>query len=136
MMQYSEVVAEGEEAAVRAIAERIVSRLPVKVLKAPAPGMVMVRHSDPLDNVVFLLGETYVTECEVEVDGLLGYGCVLGPGDVRALCGAMVDAVIGGRHPMAAEILPLLAAEERTIVARQQVESSAVASTRVSFDVR
>ena len=71
MMEHSEIVAEGGEEALREIAELIVNRLPVKVLKPPAPGMVMVRQVDPLENVFFLLGETYVTECEVEVDGLL-----------------------------------------------------------------
>src|SRR5271157_382252 len=96
MMEHSEIIAEGGDDALREIAELIVKRLPVKVLKPPAPGMVMVRQVDPLENVLFLLGETYVTECEVEVDGRLGYGCVLGAGEERALCGAMVDAVIGG----------------------------------------
>jgi phosphonate C-P lyase system protein PhnG len=135
-MEHSEIVAEGAEEALREIAELIVNRLPVKVLKPPAPGMVMVRQVDPLENVFFFLGETYVTECEVEVDGLLGYGCVLGSGEVRALCGALVDAVVGGAHSFGAEVQPLLAAEEQKIRARREAESSAVASTRVSFDVR
>jgi hypothetical protein len=30
-------------------AEAVLNRLPVKILKAPAPGMVMVRHVDPLE---------------------------------------------------------------------------------------
>jgi len=136
MMEHSEIVAEGGDKALREIAELIVNRLPVKVLKPPAPGMVMVRQVDPLENVFFLLGETYVTEREVEVDGLLGYGCVLGSGKERALCGALVDAVIGGTHPIAAEVQPLLEAEEQKIRARREAESSAVASTRVNFDVR
>jgi len=136
MMDHSEIVAEGSDEALREIADLIVGRLPVKVLKAPAPGMVMVRQVDPLENAFFLLGETYVTECEVEVDGRLGYGCVLGAGEERALCGAMVDAVIGGTHAFAAEIQPLLDAEERRIRGRWEAESTAVASTRVNFDVR
>ncbi len=136
MMEHSEIIAEGGDEALREIAELIVNRLPVKVLKPPAPGMVMVRQVDPLENVFFLLGETYVTECEVEVDGRLGYGCVLGSGEERALCGALVDAVIGGAHTIAAEVQPLLDAEERNIRARWDAESTAVASTRVNFDVR
>lgn len=136
MMDHSEIVAEASPEAVREIAEFIANRLPVKVLRPPSPGMVMVRHAEPLENIFFLLGETYVTECEVEVDGQLGYGCILGSGEERALCGALVDAVMGGRHPFAAEVAPLLEAEQRRIEARWEAESRAVASTRVSFEVR
>jgi alpha-D-ribose 1-methylphosphonate 5-triphosphate synthase subunit PhnG len=136
MMDHSEIVAEASPEAVREIAELIANRLPVKVLKPPSPGMVMVRHAEPLENIFFLLGETFVTECEVEVDGQLGYGCVLGSGVERALCGALVDAVMGGRHPFSGEVAPLLEAEHQRIEARWEAESRAVASTRVSFEVR
>ncbi len=135
-MDYSEIVAEASPDAVRALADSILGRSTVRVLKAPSPGMVMVRHTDPLENTLFLLGEAYVTECEVEVDGLLGYGCVLGTGDERALCGALVDAVMGGHHAMAGDIEALLGEEQRRIQEKRRGEDAAVASTRVSFDVR
>jgi phosphonate C-P lyase system protein PhnG len=149
MMHYSEIVAEGSLDALKAIADEIVTRLPVRVLKAPAPGMVMVRHVDPLEKTRFLLGEAFVTECEVEVDGRLGYGCVIGSAEERALCGALVDAVFGGTsaqesgaprgpvsHTIALEVEPLLDAERVRIEARWDEESRAVASTRVNFEVR
>ena len=136
MMHHSEIVAEAGPDAIREIADIIVNRLPVNVLRAPSPGMVMVRQVDPLENTTFLLGEAYVTECEVEVDGILGYGCALGAGEERALCGALIDAVIGGGHAFAGEISDLLSAEQRRIEARGKADSRAVASTRVSFDVR
>ncbi|HVP20058.1 MAG TPA: phosphonate C-P lyase system protein PhnG [Spirochaetia bacterium] len=136
MMDYSEIAAEAGPEAVRAIAETIANRAAVRILKAPTPGMVMVKQVDPLENVPFLLGEAFVTECEVDVDGCLGYGCVLGTGDDRALCSALLDAVIGGGHSAAAQIVPLLEAEESRIKARWEKESRAAATTRVSFDVR
>lgn len=147
-MDYSEIIAEACPDALHEIADLIVNRLEVRVLKPPSPGMVMVRHSDPLENTLFLLGETFVTECEVEVDGRLGYGCVLGSGEERALCGALVDAVLGGDttardsgasggdHPIGPEIRHLLETERLRIEARWEAESRAVASTHVSFEVR
>jgi alpha-D-ribose 1-methylphosphonate 5-triphosphate synthase subunit PhnG len=54
----------------------------------------------------------------------------------RALCSALVDAVMGGRHSFSAELVPLLEAEQRRIEARWEAESKAIASTRVSFEVR
>ncbi len=136
MIDYSEIVAEASADAVRTIAEAILNRSTVKILKPPSPGMVMVRHTDPLENTLFLLGEAYVTECEVDVDGLLGYGCVLGSGEERALCGALVDAVVGGGHALGRDIEPLLRPSSGRIEERWEAESRAVASTRVSFDVR
>ncbi|HET6487719.1 MAG TPA: phosphonate C-P lyase system protein PhnG [Spirochaetia bacterium] len=146
-MDYSEIVAEASVEAAREMADWVVRLLPVKVLRPPSPGMVMVRHVDPLENTLFLLGEAYVLECEVEVDGLLGYGCTLGSGgvgaqsspnadDERALCAALVDAVVGGQHRLASELLPLLQAEAARIAARREEEARATASTRVSFEVR
>ena len=125
MMDHSEIAAEGELDAVREIAQVIVNRLPVRVLKSPSPGMVMVRQVDPLENIQFLLGEAYVTECEVDVGGLPGYGCVLGSGEDRALCSALLDAVIGGGHAMAAgftvrnELMPELVAKLQAIAERE-----------------
>ncbi len=136
MMDYSEIAAEASAEAVRRIAEAVVNQLPVRILKSPSPGMVMVRQVDPLENIIFHLGEAYVTECEVEVDGLPGYGCVLGSGEDRALCSALLDAVIGGGHAATAEIAPLLEAEEKRIRERWDTESKAAATTRVSFEVR
>ena len=135
-MDYSQIVAEASPEAVRAIAEAILERREVKVLKPPSPGMVMVRHSDPLENTLFLLGEAYVTECEVEVEGRLGYGCALGQGEERALCGALVDALLGDGPDGEPELVALLEQEGRRIQERWAAESQAVASTRVSFDVR
>jgi alpha-D-ribose 1-methylphosphonate 5-triphosphate synthase subunit PhnG len=136
MMSHSEIASEAGAEAVRRIAELVAERLPVKVLRAPAPAMVMVRQVDPLENLYFHLGEAFVTECEVEVDGHHGYGCVLGPADDRALCSALLDAVFTAGHPIVADIEPLLAAEERRISAERERESRAVATTRVSFEVQ
>ncbi|HET6452589.1 MAG TPA: phosphonate C-P lyase system protein PhnG [Spirochaetia bacterium] len=129
-------MAEASLPGVQRIADAILDRLDVKVLKPPTPGMVMVRQVDPLENTPFLLGEAYVTECEVEVDGLLGYGCTLGAGEQRALCAALVDAVIGGAHGIAPEIVRVLEEEEQDIQERWATEAATAAATRVSFDVR
>ena len=136
MMDHSEIAAEGSIEGVTLIAKAIERDFSVRVLKPPAPAMVMVRHAEPLENILFLMGEAFVTECEVEVDGIPGYGCTLGEAPVRALCGALLDAVVGGGHAAAAKVLPLLEAEEALIRERWTEESRGAASTRVNFEVR
>jgi alpha-D-ribose 1-methylphosphonate 5-triphosphate synthase subunit PhnG len=135
-VDYSQVVAEGSIEAVRKIGERAAAELPVSVIKPPEAGMLMVRHDDPLQHTPFFLGEAYVTECEVEVDGRHGYGCCLGQDDERALCAAIVDAVVGSDHPFTSVLAPLLQAEERAIAARWLAEEQAAATTKVDFEVR
>jgi alpha-D-ribose 1-methylphosphonate 5-triphosphate synthase subunit PhnG len=135
-MDHSQIVAEGSAEAVRAMGALIADRLEVIVLRAPKPAMVMVKHVDPLQNTPYFLGEAYVTECEVEVDGRHGYACCLGRSEERALSGAIVDAVAGTGHPLAAELSPLLTAEELRIRDRWRQEAKAAAMTKVDFAVR
>jgi len=135
-MEYTQIVAEAELDALEAVAAFIADRCSVRVLKAPTPGMVMVRHVDPLEGTPFHLGEVYVTECEVEVDGSLGYGCCLGSSDRRGLFAALVDAVLSGGHPLSGSVQVLLEAEEAGIRRRRGQEAAAAAGTRVDFQVR
>ena len=136
ILEHSEIVAEMASDAVRAIAETVANRLPVNVVKAPAPGMVMVKHVDPLEQTPFFMGEAYVTECEVEVAGSLGYGCCLGYDEERALCAAVVDAVMESDNPFRGELLRLLDVEESRVRAAWAREEKAVAATRVNFEVK
>jgi phosphonate C-P lyase system protein PhnG len=136
MLDHSEIAAEGSLAALRALAEEVARSLPVRVLRVPAPAMVMVRQVDPLDNTPFYLGEAYVTECEAEVDGRPGYGCVLGPSEERALCAAILDAVVGTGHPLAARLAGPLEQERERLKAERLQEARAVGGTRVDFEVR
>jgi alpha-D-ribose 1-methylphosphonate 5-triphosphate synthase subunit PhnG len=136
MMDYSQIVAEGSAQAVQEMGEFVGARLEVIVLRAPKPAMVMVRHVDPLQRAPFYLGEAYVTECEVEVDGRHGYGCCLGRSEERALCAAIVDAVVGTGHPVAAELAPLLEAEKARIRERRRQDGKAPATTTVDFEVQ
>ena len=135
-MDHSQIAAEAELEALENVAAFIADRHSVRVLRAPTPGMVMVRHVDPLEGTPFYLGEAYVTECEVEVDGRLGYGCCLGSGDQRALYAARVDAVMGAGHSEAASLRALLQEEQDRISMRRRQEAAAAAGTRVDFQVR
>jgi alpha-D-ribose 1-methylphosphonate 5-triphosphate synthase subunit PhnG len=135
-LHYSEVCAEGGLEALRELADAIVEQADVRVLREPRAGMVMVRHVDPLEHTAFYMGEAHVTECEVEVDGRLGYGCVLGSGEDRAFYAALVDAVMASGGPLRAEVEAKLKQPAEAIMRARQDESRLAASTRVDFEVR
>ncbi len=65
----------------------------VEMLKPPQAGLAMMRAVESAEQEVFHVGELLVMECTVSVDGVLGYGAVLGGEEDRALLSAIVDAV-------------------------------------------
>jgi phosphonate C-P lyase system protein PhnG len=121
-MEYSRIMAEGSERAVQEMSELVAARLEVIVLRAPRPARVTPEHADDVQSAPSSLDGAYVTECEVEVDGRHGYGCCQGRREDRTLSAAIVDAVVGSGHPLAAELAPLLKAEEARIRERRRGE--------------
>lgn len=134
-LHYSEVAAEGDLATVRSAAELVAEHATVRVLRDPVGAMVMVRHVDPLQHTPFYLGEAHVTECEVDVDGVPGYGCVLGDSDERALIAAIIDAVMASSAPIRESVAAMLGDAARALEERRREESARVAATRVDFDL-
>lgn len=135
-MKTSEIAAEGRIEALARICQVVAARSQVRVLRQPRAAMVMVRQVDPLEHTPFHLGEAYVSECEVEVDGIPGYGCCLGRDEERALAAAIIDAVVCGGHTLSDEVSLMLEAEERGLEERWSQERRAISRTRVDFDVR
>jgi len=135
-MEYSEIIAEGSKEILMVIAERIASFHKIEVVRPSDDGMVMVCHIDPLDKTPFYMGEAYVTECEVEVDGLLGYSCLLGRKEEEVLYGAVIDAVMSSGFDIKKEVEFMLKAEEQVILSRWEKEEKMIAGTKVDFEVR
>lgn len=71
-------------------AEGIAAGRHCQVVEPPAPGSVMVELESPVGS--FCLTEVVVTTARVEVDGMAGWGCVLGFDEEGALAGAVLDA--------------------------------------------
>ncbi len=135
-MNYSQVTAEGRLEKLKEMAEGIVIELPCQIIQNPSPGMVMVKHIDPIEKTPFYLGEAFVTQCEVEIGGSLGYGCVLGDEPERALYGAILDAVLGNGIAVPEKVKRLLEEEADEIQQGWSSESRQISRTKVNFDVK
>ncbi|BET68636.1 hypothetical protein ASA1KI_35540 [Opitutales bacterium ASA1] len=108
----------------------------VRILKQPAVCLTMIRAEDSLEQQGFYLGEALTTECEVEVDGAIGYGLCLGEEPVRAYCIAVCDALLHGEEgPRAApSALDAFLAHQREIVEqRDREEFHHVLRSQVDF---
>lgn len=104
-------------------AEGIAAGRSCQVVEPPAPGSVMVELESPVGS--FCLTEVVVTTARVEVDGVAGWGCVLGFDEEGALAGALLDATPGGDVDQLAR--RALDREER----EREAAARAVASTEV-----
>lgn len=104
----------------------------VAMRKAPSVCLTMIPAEDSLEHQKFFLGEALTTECEVEVDGMPGYGLCLGDEPVRAYCIAVADALLhgGSRSPG----LELFLRRQAEIVGRRdQDEFNLILQTQVDF---
>ncbi|HEX9061495.1 MAG TPA: phosphonate C-P lyase system protein PhnG, partial [Clostridia bacterium] len=109
-MEYSEIAAEGRLENLKLIAEKIAGMFPLSVITPPSSGMIMIQHTDPVEKTPFYLGEAFVTKCEVDIAGNIGFGCVLGDDPERALYSAIIDAALDTLA--IPQIEPLLKSEE------------------------
>lgn len=135
-MHHSQIIAEGRIDKLKEITNLIVADSPCRLVSEPAPGMIMVRHDDPVENTPFYIGEVYVTSCEVEVYSTLGYGCVVGDDLERSFYGAVIDAAIGSGNRIIDEIEPLLQSEGQYIRQKHALEKNRISKTMVNFNIQ
>ncbi len=116
---------------------RLVSRLEtahaVTVRKSPSICLTMIPAEDSLEGQKFYLGEALTTECEVEVDGLPGFGLCLGDEPVRAYSIAVVDALLHSGHAAPAEVEAFLREQGEAVRKRDQDEFDLILQTQVDF---
>jgi len=105
----------------------------ITVIKEPSVCLTMIRAEDSLDRQEFYLGEALTTECEVTVDGSVGYGVCLGDEPVRGYCLAVVDALAHGHAGLAPDVAAFIEAQRRLIADRELEEFNHILSTQVDF---
>jgi phosphonate C-P lyase system protein PhnG len=109
----------------------------ISIIKDPSVCLTMIRAEDSLEKQEFFLGEALTTECEVSVDGALGYGICLGEEPVRGYCLAVVDALLHDSHgagkSATAEIAEFIECHGRTISENQLREFNLTLRTQVDF---
>jgi alpha-D-ribose 1-methylphosphonate 5-triphosphate synthase subunit PhnG len=112
------------------------SNLTVEIVLAPKLCMTMVQAEDSIDFQPFYLGEVLITECQVTVNGELGYGYCMGDAPQRAYSIAIIDALLHmPQHPLQTEI-HLFIEKERVILTKSQLEEyNQILKTKVDFKI-
>lgn len=132
--RWSKILNQGDTALLEAFASEIEAAYRVELVKKPARSLVMTRARDSVKQQPFYLAEVLVTECTVAVEGVYGFGILMGDRARKAYQLAVVDAAISSRLPSVPSWFLRLAAEERNIEARRQAEQQRMLRTKVSFE--
>jgi alpha-D-ribose 1-methylphosphonate 5-triphosphate synthase subunit PhnG len=135
-MNYYMIAAEGRLEKIREAAEKIVDKFRCEILSGPSSGMIMVKHLDPVEKTPFYIGEAFVTQCEVEIEGSLGYGCILGDVPERAIYAAIIDSRLGNGMDIPVEAMKILRYEMEYIEKQRIIDNERVLKTKVNFDVK
>jgi alpha-D-ribose 1-methylphosphonate 5-triphosphate synthase subunit PhnG len=132
------VLAQAPRAALAVHGQRVLADYRFELLRAPEPGLVMLRARASSSGARFNLAEATVTRCALRyrpagAAASVGVGYVLGRDDERAQWVAALDALL--QQPaqqallLAEVIAPLQAAREQQLAA----ERARVAASRVQF---
>ena len=112
------------------------SNLTVEIVLAPKLCMTMVQAEDSIDFQPFYLGEVLITECQLTVNGELGYGFCMGDAPQRAYSMAIIDAILHKpEHPLQTEI-QLFIEKEKAILTKSRLEEyNQILKTKVDFKI-
>jgi alpha-D-ribose 1-methylphosphonate 5-triphosphate synthase subunit PhnG len=115
------------------LVETLESMYDVRIIKEPSICLTMIRAEDSIENQEFYLGEAITTECEVGINGAMGYGICLGEEPERAYCLAVVDAIMESGKAIPPEIEIFLAEAHHELKLAEQIEFNHVMRTQVDF---
>ncbi len=88
----SKILARADAARVRELADEIKAEHEAVVVKAPEKSLAMIKMRDPVQGVLFYLGEVVVCEAIVELEGVKGTAVMMGDDFDKVLDMAVIDA--------------------------------------------
>jgi alpha-D-ribose 1-methylphosphonate 5-triphosphate synthase subunit PhnG len=128
------ILIEGAPELARQLAQEVLSRYPVVTIAAAHNGLVMIKMREAAKNSLFYLGELLITECKVQIAGVLGLGLVKGDERELAFHLAVIDAAYNGDLPETAAWREILLREEADIARQKEQAAFHILKTQVKFE--
>jgi len=114
----------------------IESSITIEMVIEPKLCMTMVQAEDSIDFQPFYLGEVLMTECQLHVDGKIGYGYCMGDEPQRAYCIAIADAILNDlNHLHHHQLLSFLESEKNVLLKNKMEEHHQIMKTKVDFKI-
>ncbi|WP_019122111.1 phosphonate C-P lyase system protein PhnG [Brevibacillus massiliensis] len=132
--QRTEILINGSAGLAAALAQEIKNRYQVTTIEEPNHGLVMVKVRETAQKSLFYLGEVFVTECKVQIEGCMGIGILKGDEPERAYDLAVIDAAYEARLKETAAWSVLLQAEADRIADERKAFAAKMLRTKVDFE--
>lgn len=115
------------------LADDIKNKYEVKEIEAPNHGLVMIKIRETAKKELFYLGEIFVSEAKVYIEGVLGMGIVAGDREALALNLAIIDGAYKKNLKETDHWEKLLLDEEAEIREIEKKIEEGVLKTKVDF---
>lgn len=131
--QRTEILIKGSAEVSAKLAQEIVSIYDVRTIEEPNNSLVMVKVRESAQRSLFYLGEVFITECKVMINGHLGIGMVKGHEETLAYNLAIIDAAYNAGLAETKAWQKVLLLEEAHINEKCEVLKNKVLKTKVNF---
>jgi alpha-D-ribose 1-methylphosphonate 5-triphosphate synthase subunit PhnG len=132
----NQIACHGRINLLKRLAAEIANSYEVEIVKEPSPVLVMMRVEESVENTIFNAGEIFAIECEVKVNGVSGFSCIINENEYeRAYYAALLSAVFKTNSPLNNKQLKALKKELDSINRKRSLEFGAIKSTKVKFEV-
>ncbi|MHB8125536.1 MAG: phosphonate C-P lyase system protein PhnG [Desulfitobacteriaceae bacterium] len=116
------------------LAQEIIAKYDVQTIEETNNGLVMVKVREGAKRSLFYLGEVFITESKVMINGSLGIGMVKGHEPELAYNLAIIDAAYNADLPEIKAWTTILLLEEDRLNQEYAVFKNKVLKTKVNFD--
>ncbi|HWQ41711.1 MAG TPA: phosphonate C-P lyase system protein PhnG [Desulfosporosinus sp.] len=130
----TEVLIKGSAAVSKKLAQEILKTYQVITIDEPNNSLVMVKVRESAQQSLFYLGEVFITECKVMIDGYLGIGMAKGHELELVYNLAIIDAAYNANLPETKEWTDVLVLEAGRIKAECERLQNKVLRTNVNFE--
>lgn len=116
------------------LCEQIESNYSINILEEANNGLVMLKMRENSKRSLFYLGEVLVTECKVEINGVIGMGIIAGMQEQKAYQLAVIDAAYNAGLTETAAWESILLSELAQLEQCKEQETARILQTKVNFE--
>jgi alpha-D-ribose 1-methylphosphonate 5-triphosphate synthase subunit PhnG len=129
------ILCECELEPLKAFVESMEEGFEITIAKMPSICMTMIEAEDSVEQQPFYLGEALTTECQLIVNGQIGYGVCLGDEPVRSYCIAFFDAACQLNEIDQSPLQEFLREQAGLIEEARKLEYNQILRTKVDFKI-
>jgi len=132
--QRTEILIDCDIEKLEEMAKIIETKHNIEILEEPNSGLIMVKMRESAQKHLFYLGEVFVTECKVMLDGVIGLGIIKGAHKKRANYLAIIDAAYNAKVRETKDLDLMIKEEKLKIDEKKALICKQILKTKVDFE--